>query len=232
MHPLAHATTPFPLETVLVVDADADTRELYAIVLADVAREVQHASDGRIALAVALARPPALIIADARLPYIDGFMLCDLLRRDAVTATVPLIITTAEPMARHRGRIPPGASAVLVKPIAVPEMMETIRSVVTTSVADVRDGTQRAIAIATNALEDERPRLKSRSHQRYATTIPPLPPPTLRCPRCDGWLTYLRSYIGGVNANASEQWDIFDCPAQCGSFEYRHRTKRLKALRG
>jgi hypothetical protein len=39
-------------------------------------------------------------------------------------------------------------------------------------------------------------------------------------------LTYQQSYVGGV-ATKTEQWDYFECPAGCGTFQYRQRTGRL-----
>ena len=34
--------------------------------------------------------------------------------------------------------------------------------------------------------------------------------------------------LGGVTAKFSEQWDYYRCPAGCGAFQYRHRTRRVK----
>jgi transposase-like protein len=60
------------------------------------------------------------------------------------------------------------------------------------------------------------------------TTLPPAPPPALRCPHCDRSLKYLQSVVSGVRP--VEQWDRFQC-RQCEvQLEYRHRTRRLKIL--
>ena len=66
------------------------------------------------------------------------------------------------------------------------------------------------------------------AHMRRRTFMPDVEPPQLHCPECAARLAYRNSYIGGVNAAQSEQWDYFQCT--CGVFEYRHRTKRLKKL--
>jgi hypothetical protein len=66
-----------------------------------------------------------------------------------------------------------------------------------------------------------------KSYQRFTTRTPPLSPPPLLCPTCDGPLTYDRSHIGGVSARHTEQWDYYSCPS-CGAFQYRHRTRKLK----
>jgi len=70
---------------------------------------------------------------------------------------------------------------------------------------------------------------RSRGFQRHVTTTPAAAPPALRCPRCDEGLAYQHSHIGGVNAESVEQWDYFQC-RQCGIYQYRHRTRKLKRM--
>jgi len=70
----------------------------------------------------------------------------------------------------------------------------------------------------------------SHSHQRRETTTPPNPPVELRCPTCDRPLRYRKSFIGGVSAKHSEQWDYFDCLTGCGTFQYRQRTRKLRRV--
>ena len=68
---------------VLIADADTDTRALYREVMRGC--HVVEAEDGRDALVKALSYPPALVITETRLPIVDGFALCDVLRRDSQT---------------------------------------------------------------------------------------------------------------------------------------------------
>ena len=59
------------------------------------------------------------------------------------------------------------------------------------------------------------------------TSNPQTAPPALRCPDCDSLLTYVDTTYGGVQP--AERWDRFTClHCECG-FEYRHRTRILKA---
>jgi hypothetical protein len=71
-------------------------------------------------------------------------------------------------------------------------------------------------------------RSRVRSFPREQTTNPPRTPPPLICPVCNARLTYTYSHTGGVNAESPEQWDYFQC-ATCGPFQYRHRTRKVKA---
>src|SRR5262245_66486741 len=79
---------------VLVVDADADNRELYRDWFTVGGWEVSEALDGRDALVKALSVRPSIVITELRLPMIDGIALCQVLRHDRVTNAVPILVVT------------------------------------------------------------------------------------------------------------------------------------------
>ena len=58
------------------------------------------------------------------------------------------------------------------------------------------------------------------------TTTPETPAPQLLCPKCDRPLVYRTTVLSGVRP--VERWDFFECRT-CGPFEYRHRTRCLRA---
>jgi CheY-like chemotaxis protein len=234
MESSAPAPALFPLPVVLVVDPDPDNRELYSLMLSDIAHDIQQADDGRIALAKTLVQPPNLVVTDTQVPFIDGYALSQLLRRDPATANVPIVITTSDGTAAGAKRaVAAGANAVLVKPFLVEPFIATIRRVVEAQSAprpgmepSERDASRRRAPL--QIVDRGRPRIMSHVHERYATSTPPHLPPQLRCPHCDCSLAYVHSHVGGVNAKYPEQWDHFDCPTGCGSFDYRHRTRQLR----
>ena len=225
-------TSLFPLPTVLVVDPDPDMRELYALMLSDIALDVQRADDGRIALARVLASPPTLLLTEARVPFIDGYALCQLLRIEPATAHLPIVIATSDstPAGILRARAA-GADAVLIKPFETEVFIGAVRQAAARSEAGREAGAaNRYAASPAGALSlagRSGSRMKSRAHARYATSVPARVPPSLRCPRCDRSLSYVNSHIGGVSATNPEQWDHFECPAGCGRFDYRHRTRKV-----
>jgi CheY-like chemotaxis protein len=55
-----------------------------------------EASDGRDALTKTLMHPPALIVTELRLPFIDGYALCERLRSDRATADVPILVVASD----------------------------------------------------------------------------------------------------------------------------------------
>jgi uncharacterized protein YbaR (Trm112 family) len=60
------------------------------------------------------------------------------------------------------------------------------------------------------------------------TFNPGTPAPILSCPACDTTLRYKETIYGGVQP--AERWDRFACPTCRLSFEYRHRTRKLKSI--
>jgi DNA-binding response OmpR family regulator len=223
----------------LLADGDAETRGLYASFLQRTVGEVEQAEEGREALAKALARPPHIVVAETRLAGINGFELCRLLREDEVTRGVPVLFVTetshAEDFRQARAA---GADAVLVKPCMPDRVGEEVRRLLAqsgqlrTDARNVSAWVARQIAKAQEVCarsEAVPPKLKSRTMERYSTTEPPLVPPVLVC-ICGAELRYVRSHIGGVSDRHREQWDYLDCPAGCGTYQYRPRTRKLRKV--
>jgi CheY-like chemotaxis protein len=221
----------------LVVDPDAMTRDLYAAVLGLMTAEIEYAEDGREALVKAIAHPPALVITDARLPFITGYALCELLRADPATADVAIVVITDNGGPGHIERArSAGADRVLTKPCLPGALMHAValgrdRSLdrdAHTHGRAVRPHAERMNVEVQSGIQCP-PQSLMRAHRRFETSAPRLSPPRLRCPSCDRCLRYVRSYIGGVTARFSEQWDYYTCPQACGTFQYRQRTGRLRA---
>ena len=69
---------------------------MYAAYLRLYGVRVEEVDDGREALAKAKAMRPDVIVADTRLPGINGYELCQKLRQTAATRTIPIVIVTAD----------------------------------------------------------------------------------------------------------------------------------------
>ena len=109
----------------LLVDRDKDTRHMYAEYLKLGNWRVDEASDGREALAKAIALHPDVIITETRLPGIDGITLCGLLRRDVATNAIPVIFVTGDAFPADVERaMAAGGDLVLTKP-CLPEQLLT-----------------------------------------------------------------------------------------------------------
>jgi CheY-like chemotaxis protein len=236
MNPNGHAVSAEPL--ILIADPDQDNRALYHQALRAAGYAVAEAADGRAALTEALTRPPALLLTELRLPLVDGYGLCEVLRRDPETRSIPIVVVTAEARERELARIRGWANAVLVKP-ALPDLVlrEVERclsngrdtpQVSREATAETAGTPWDPVSAGTDAGARRRTAFV-KAHTRFVTKQPPLTPPTLTCPSCDRALEYEESYVGGVSQRHAEQWDYYECCA-CGTFQYRQRTRKLRRV--
>jgi CheY-like chemotaxis protein len=106
----------------LVVDDDADAREVLCKYLAKVGHEADCASDGREALGSILARPPDLIILDICMPDLDGAGFLKALRSYLGMPELPVVVLTGVPDSPlvERARMLT-VNSVLVKGTATPQ---------------------------------------------------------------------------------------------------------------
>jgi two-component system, cell cycle response regulator DivK len=225
----------------LLVDPDADTRRLYAEFLKLSSCVIEESDDGRDALAKALSGRADVVVTDTRLPGINGFDLCLLLRHDDSTSAIPIVVVTGDAFAADVERAKSvGADAVLVKPCLPDTLLAEIRRLLELSAghreraratrAKMHDQVARSGRLVDRCNAASRRQMLRTAHARHDTTTPAVVPPALVCPVCDQPLQYVRSHIGGVNAHQPEQWDYFECAAGCGTFQYRGRTRKLRRV--
>jgi DNA-binding response OmpR family regulator len=229
---------PAAVTRILIADGDASIRAAYTDSLRQDSRDIIEAADGRDALVKALVRVPSLVVTELDLPYIDGFTLCEILRRDRMTTEVPIVVVTSRSDANDiKQARRAGADVVLAKssPVAtvtweVGRLLKDGRALRMRSASVLARAAQqkdRSAQLLAAAVEQRSARAR---HQPIVTSNPPLPPPALSCAKCERQLIYEQSYIGGVNAHQIEQWDYFTCPNACGRFQYRHRTRKLRQV--
>ena len=76
----------------LVVDDEASFREMVAWMLKKEGYDIVEADNGLSAFELAKANVPDLIVSDVMMYSGSGFILREFLKRDPVTATIPLIL--------------------------------------------------------------------------------------------------------------------------------------------
>jgi two-component system, cell cycle response regulator DivK len=103
--------------TVLVVDDDADNREMLGMWLDCCGFQAIEAADAAGAMTKIAERVPDAILLDIGLPDFDGYEVCRRLRQNPATRSTPIIALTgfAYPADAERAR-DAGCNAVLVKP--------------------------------------------------------------------------------------------------------------------
>jgi two-component system chemotaxis response regulator CheY len=119
--------------SVLLVEDDADSREMLAIVLMAAGCQVWTAADGRAALDTAAAHPIDLVITDFAMPRMDGIQMVRQLRMQPANSTVPVIVVTGQAVAdvpdnAHAA----GCTTVLSKPCCPDYLMSVVNQYIGT----------------------------------------------------------------------------------------------------
>ena len=84
----------------LVVDDDADARDLVRQALERAGWTVDEAADGRQGLDRVAARRPDVILLDLTMPVMDGFEFARLLREDPAMPPIPIVVVTARELSQ------------------------------------------------------------------------------------------------------------------------------------
>lgn len=117
--------------TLLVVDDDAEIRELIDALLGD-EYDMYLADSGAKALEIARSdAPPDLILLDVMMPDMDGYEVCRRLQQNPATRDIPIIFLTAKDDAEDEA-IGFGLGAVdyIAKPISFPILLARVRNTV------------------------------------------------------------------------------------------------------
>ena len=118
---------PSPLRVQLVED-HVELAESLRAALAARGLLVDHAVDGRAALAMALADPPDVLVLDLTLPGLDGLHVCRRLRAQADRHVPVLMLTARDALADKLAGFDAGADDYLVKPFATEELFARIQA--------------------------------------------------------------------------------------------------------
>jgi DNA-binding response OmpR family regulator len=117
-------------KTVLVVEDEEDIRELVSYHLLKEGYQVAGVASGEEALATAEARPPDLILLDLMLPGVDGLTVCQRLRKNPRTESVPIVMLTAKGEESDIvGGLNLGANDYVTKPFSPKELVARVRAV-------------------------------------------------------------------------------------------------------
>lgn len=114
---------------ILVIDDDAAILELIAVNLEMAGYEVSQAEDGIKGQALAMQLLPDLIMLDLMLPKVNGFTVCQRLRRNERTAEIPILMLTALSQTQNKvDGFNAGADDYLTKPFEVEELLARVRA--------------------------------------------------------------------------------------------------------
>jgi len=125
------------LYPVLVVEDDANQRDLARRLLRKEGWSVMEAENGRVALARMAERKPALILLDLMMPEMDGFEFVAEFRRHAAWRAIPIVVVTAKDLSPDdRERLNGHVQKILQKGThGRDELLGEVRELVAASVA-------------------------------------------------------------------------------------------------
>lgn len=114
---------------ILVIDDDSAISALVAVNLEMAGYDVNQAADGIKGQALALQLQPDLVMLDLMLPKVDGFTVCQRLRRDERTSDIPVLMLTALSQTQNKVEgFNAGADDYLTKPFEIEEMLARVRA--------------------------------------------------------------------------------------------------------
>lgn len=90
-------------KTILVVEDDADQRELIKLHLLNAGYMVRGAANGLEAAASCLQITPDLVISDVHMPRMSGFDMIRILKSEPAMKDIPVIFLTVDEGARTEG---------------------------------------------------------------------------------------------------------------------------------
>ena len=115
------------MSRILYIEDHPAQRDIMAQMLELSGYEVIVASDGLEGVDQARSWGPDLILMDLRMPRMDGFEAIRELRKDPITAAIPIIAISAWASAKHKERaVEAGANEHFTKPVDISRLLETI----------------------------------------------------------------------------------------------------------
>lgn len=119
-----------PDKTILIVDDEAPIRDMLRVALEMADYNCLEAADAQQAHALIVDRKPNLVLLDWMMPGTSGIELARRLKRDEVTADVPLIMLTAKGEEDNKIQgLEVGADDYITKPFSPRELVARLKAV-------------------------------------------------------------------------------------------------------
>ena len=115
------------MATILVIEDNPANMKLACLLLRNAGHTALGAADAEAGLTLARADRPDLILMDIQLPGMDGLAATALLKKDPLTAAIPVIALTAMAMKADRDKTKAaGCDAYIAKPLRYQELYAAI----------------------------------------------------------------------------------------------------------
>jgi two-component system phosphate regulon response regulator PhoB len=116
--------------SILIIEDEEDIRELVVHALAKAGFKLLQAGNGREGFVLAIDHHPDLVLLDWMMPEVNGIETLRRLRRDARTASIPVIMLSAKAEVDHKSEgLDAGADDYLAKPFSPKELVSRVKAV-------------------------------------------------------------------------------------------------------
>jgi len=114
-----------------VVDDSPTIRKIVEIALKRQGIDVTSASSGVIALAAIANTPPQLILLDIMLPKVNGYQICQIIRRNPAYRHIPVVMLSGKDgvFDKVRGKLV-GATEYITKPFEPRDLLRVVQKYV------------------------------------------------------------------------------------------------------
>lgn len=114
---------------ILVIEDDAQTRNVITSILEEEGFDIYSAPDGKNGLKLAETIRPLVIVCDIMLPDINGYEICNQIRRmEEISNVIFIFLTAKAEMSDLRTGMNYGADDYLTKPFRASELIDAVRT--------------------------------------------------------------------------------------------------------
>lgn len=118
------------MRNVLIIEDDPDASDILAALLRDRDLDATQSESGEEGLRLARERRPEILFLDLMLPDLDGYRICEALKMDRETNSIPVIMVTAMTAAEDQLKgFRVGADAYVCKPYTPSDIDDAIAAV-------------------------------------------------------------------------------------------------------
>jgi two-component system phosphate regulon response regulator PhoB len=150
------------MNTVLIIDDDADFRCLMGEILKAAGWQVLEAGAGEQGVELARRRQPEVVLCDLRLPGVDGLQICRALRHEPGLRHARIMVTSGSDLERDRQAArEAGADEYLTKPFPTERLLELLAPPGAAGEA----GKPQSVLSPESKLMTQDPRLKTRNSE-------------------------------------------------------------------
>jgi len=113
---------------ILIVDDSPVARQLHAFIVKSAGFDIVESENGSDAYEKILSDSFDMIITDINMPKMDGFALCEQIRKNEQYQNTPIIIVSTESESSDKMKgLQAGANLYIVKPVKAEELVENIK---------------------------------------------------------------------------------------------------------